>query len=83
MRNLSIVSLANIESEHYFRRLTPIPMPRDQHATLRNSAGSHRISNRLVKDKIAETVKTIRNSYDVKKKKGRSKPGPLSTLFPS
>lgn len=51
-------------------------MPQNHNVSLRDK-NSNRIPNRLVKDKIAETVKSIRNLYDVKKRKTRSRPGSL------
>jgi hypothetical protein len=58
-------------------RTTPIPMPQSQTPALSGNTSTQRTPNRLVKDRIAETVKSIRHLYDVKKRKARSKPGSL------
>jgi hypothetical protein len=52
-------------------------MTQNHNAVLSRNISTHRTPNRLVKDKIAETVKSIRHLYDVKKRKPRSKPGSL------
>ena len=52
-------------------------MPHQRNPVLRHNPGTRRTPNHLVKDNIAETVKSIRRLYDVKNKNPQSKPGAL------